>query len=55
MLQIESILDLKMNQLSLLQAEEAGRQGTTLMVFTTVTVLFVSFSPLPPPPPKAKK
>ncbi|KAI1186262.1 hypothetical protein F5B17DRAFT_404459 [Nemania serpens] len=41
---IESILDLKMNQLSLLQAEEAGRQGTTLMVFTTVTVLFAPLS-----------
>ncbi|KAI3322804.1 hypothetical protein HD806DRAFT_544816 [Xylariaceae sp. AK1471] len=41
---VESILDLKMNQLSLLQAEEAGRQGTTLMVFTTVTVLFTPLS-----------
>lgn len=41
---IESILDLKMNQLSLLQAEEAGRQGTTLMVFTTVTILFAPLS-----------
>ncbi|KAI0456711.1 hypothetical protein F5B21DRAFT_122673 [Xylaria acuta] len=41
---IESILDLKMNQLSLLQAEEAGRQGSILMVFTTVTVVFTPLS-----------
>ncbi|KAI1173661.1 hypothetical protein F4777DRAFT_580772 [Nemania sp. FL0916] len=41
---VESILDLKMNQLSLLQAEEAGRQGTILMVFTTVTILFTPLS-----------
>jgi hypothetical protein len=42
-LQVDSILQLKMNQLSLLQAEEAGRQGKILMVFTVVTVVFVSF------------
>lgn len=31
-----------MNQLSLYEAEESRRQGQNLMVFTIVTVIFVS-------------
>ncbi|KAI1768625.1 hypothetical protein GGR53DRAFT_383781 [Hypoxylon sp. FL1150] len=41
---IESILDLRMNQLSLYEAEESRRQGQNLMVFTIVTVIFLPLS-----------
>ncbi|KAI1374415.1 hypothetical protein F4677DRAFT_166876 [Hypoxylon crocopeplum] len=41
---IESVLELRMNQLSLYEAEESRRQGQTLMVFTIVTVIFLPLS-----------
>ncbi|KAI1735810.1 hypothetical protein F4680DRAFT_452691 [Xylaria scruposa] len=41
---VESVLGLHMNQLSLHEAENARTQGETLMVFTVVTVIFAPLS-----------
>lgn len=49
-MQINDLLDLKQKQANLSeaqssrkQAEETAMQGTTLMVFTIVTIVFVSY------------
>ncbi|GAW25915.1 putative Mg2+ transporter -like Zinc transport protein [Rosellinia necatrix] len=41
---VESVLDLRMNQLNLNEAENSRKQGETIMVFTVVTVIFVPLS-----------
>lgn len=45
--QVDSTLSLQQSEIANIQAEEAVRQGTTMMVFTAATIFFVSLNILP--------